>query len=78
MAMGKNKRSPLAQLLAMPSPVMDKMPERQPEARIRKAKNGGYIITKMGKEGYSSEEEVVYESMEGVVGCLEKHFKDDA
>lgn len=50
-----------------------KMPERQPEARVRKAENG-YVVTKMGKEGYASEKDAVYESMEGVMKCLDDHF----
>lgn len=72
MAMGKNKRSPLSQ--AMANPVPYKEPEQEPTMEIRRAKNGGYIVSMVGKTGYSSRKEHVYPKLSGLLSCVREHF----
>ena len=72
MAMGKNSRSPLAQMVG--PAVMDKMPDQPPEMTIKQSGNGGYIVRMQGKSGYSSQKEHVYATLDDVMECAEKHF----
>lgn len=71
MGMGKNSRSPLAQMTA---PIAYKEPDRPPEMTIKQADNGGYSVSLMGKGGYSDQKQHVYSSLQEVADCLEKHF----
>lgn len=75
MAMGKNKRSPLAQLAGLSvNPVPDKT-DYPMRAEIRQASNGGFIVMVSGGkiQPYPGEEKV-YDDMGGVMHCLEDHF----
>ncbi len=72
MSMGKNKRSPLAQMTG--SPIAYKEPDRPPEMTIKRSDNGGYTVSMMGKGGYSDQKNHVYASLEEVMECAEKHF----
>jgi hypothetical protein len=70
--MGKNSRSPLAQMVG--PAMLDKAPDQPPEMTIKLSGNGGYIVRMQGKEGYSSQKEHVYSTLDEVMECAEKHF----
>lgn len=74
MSMGKNSRGILAKLATVSAPQPYKEPEQSPEMTIKQSGNGGYIVTMMGKTGYSSRKEHTYETLDKVMECAEKHF----
>ncbi len=77
--MGKKSRSVIRDSVkSAPTPalgMMDKMPDQPKKVQITEASNGGFIVRPSGgqKSEYNAPDEV-YESMDGVKTCLEKHF----
>ncbi len=71
MGMGKNGRSPLAQMVGT---AEYKAPDQPPEMTIKSSGNGGFIVNMQGKEGYSSRIEHTYSTLDEVMECAEKHF----
>ena len=51
-------------------------PKRQPEVRVRKAHNGGYIVSKES-ESYGPSKDMVYQKLSGVLKCMKEAFADE-
>jgi hypothetical protein len=56
--------------------IPTEMPKRQPEVTVKKAHNGGYIVTNHSKN-YGPSEDMVFSKLSGVMKCLKECFHDE-